>query len=294
VNAKRIILFLLACGFFETGLCYGLDWKRLHEEADTKTLDSAVSIVQAHPGAVDDLYILALEYLNVHKDNEAGDVFNKITVLDPGAVEAAWGRAEVLRRRHKLDESEKLLNEVIGVNPEFSPAYISLAYIKYIRLNFNDGVTLVGRVVRQGAAKVDRSNRVRAYLLLGGIKGTIAHYGGPISKLINGTSVLSNLKAAEALEPGSAEVKLGLGSFYLLAPSLVGGDRKKAEEYLKKAIELDPLSVNSYVRLGQVYKVRGDNAKYEACLRKAREIDPQNELAVDVSSGKCKFVCPGN
>jgi tetratricopeptide (TPR) repeat protein len=200
--------------------------------------------------------------------------------------------AEVLRRQHKLGESEKLLNEVTKLNPEFSPAYISLAYIKYIQFNFNEGVKLAGKVLSQGEKKVDRSNRVRAYLLLGGIKGTIAHYGGPISKLINGTSVLSNLKAAEVLQFGSAEVKLGLGSFYLLAPSFAGGDIGKAEEYLKKAIEIDPLLADSYVRLGQIYKARGDNAKYEAYLRKALEIDPQNELAIDISSGKCKFICP--
>jgi len=240
---------------------------------------------------VDSLYVLGLVYLNLHKDKEAGEVFNKITALSPKAIEAKWGLAEVLRRQHKNEESEKLLNEVINSDPEFSPVYISLGYLKYRQMDFNQAVRLSGKVLEQGEVKVDQTNHVRAHLLRAGAKGMIAHYGGLLSKFINGTAVLPDLKAAEKMQPDNALVKFGLGSFYLLAPSFAGKDMKKAEEYLKEAVVNDPLFADSYVRLGQFYKIKGDSVKYKEYLGKALEIDPGNDLALDISSGRCKFIC---
>ncbi|MDD5595555.1 MAG: TRAP transporter TatT component family protein, partial [Candidatus Omnitrophica bacterium] len=86
-------------------------------------------------------------------------------------------------------------------------------------------------------------------------------------------------------------VFFGFGSFYLLAPNFAGGDKNRAGDYLKKAIKLDPLFADAYVRLAQFYKIKGDEKKYEDCLNQALKIDPQNDLALDVKNGKCKFIC---
>jgi len=128
--------------------------------------------------------------------------------------------------------------------------------------------------------------------LRGGVKGMIAHYGGALSKVINGTAVLPNLKTAEKLQPEFSGVKFGLGSFYLLAPSLAGGDLGEAQKYLEEAVKIDPLFADAYVRLAQLYKIKGDTRRYNGYINKALEIDPKNELTLDVSSGKCKFICP--
>ncbi|MGE5197789.1 MAG: tetratricopeptide repeat protein [Deltaproteobacteria bacterium] len=237
---------LIICLLFWTNLSYGLDWKKLHEKADSMNFADALADVRVRPDSIDDLYVLGLACLNFYKDKEAAGAFNKILNLDPKTIEAKWGVAEVLRRQHHPEKSEELLSEVLEADPDFSPAYITLAYIKYFQMNFNEAVRLTVKVLEQGERKVDRSNYVRAYLLYGGTKGMIAHYGGPISKVVNGTAVLSNLKKAEELQPDSAAVKFGLGSFYLLAPPLAGKDTKKAEEYLKKAIENAPHKTPAY------------------------------------------------
>lgn len=284
--------------FFITLLCslvsvYALDWKTLHEQADKKGLSAAIARAQENSGSIDNLYVLALAYLNLHKDNESGEAFTKTLALDPELIEAKWGLAEVARRRHEVDKSEALLKEVLSADPGFYPAYITLAYIRYVQQDFNEAVRLASIVIKAGRNKVDLSNRTRAYLLRGGTKGMIAHYGGVFSKLINGTAVFSNLKAAENLQPDSAGVKFGLGSFYLLAPALAGGDLVKAEAYLAKAVKIDPLFADAYVRLGQLYKLKNNEGKYRQCLNKALQIDPGNELALDVSEGRCKFICVG-
>jgi tetratricopeptide (TPR) repeat protein len=124
-----------------------------------------------------------------------------------------------------------------------------------------------------------------------GAKGMLAHYGGLISKAIDGLAVKPNLDKAQKLQPNSPGVLFGLGSFYLLAPGIAGGDKAKAQNFLNQAIQADPLFADVYVRLGQLAKIKGDQEKYNLYLQKALEIDPQNELAQDVQSGRCKFIC---
>ena len=119
----------------------------------------------------------------------------------------------------------------------------------------------------------------------------IAHYGGPLSKVINGTGVLPALRKAEALQPDNAGVLFGIGSYYLLAPGFAGGDRNAALDHLEKAVKADPLMADTYVRLAQAYKLKGNSEKYNVCLQKALEIDPQNELALDIKNKTCKFIC---
>jgi len=291
---KKAILFF--AGIFclsAVSLAYALEWKQLHEEADKKDIKETQAALKNKPQSIDDMYVLGLVYLNLHKDKEAKDIFHKILALKPQVYEAKWGVAEVLRRQHNLKQSEEILEDLTKDYPEFSPAYISLAYLRYTQMDFNAAVRLASKVLQQGEKNVDLSNHVRAHLMLGGAKGMIAHYGGPISKVVNGTAVLPNLRNAEKLQPNCAAVKFGLGSFYLLSPALAGGDINKAEEYLTQAIEIDPLFADVYVRLGQLYKIKGDQEKYNLYLKKSLEIDPQNQLALDIQSGSCKFICLG-
>ncbi|MEI6631183.1 MAG: tetratricopeptide repeat protein [bacterium] len=289
--SRLIGLCLLLSLFLLSEVCYGLEWKKLHEQADKTTLSGALDSLKQKPDSMEELYILGLAYLNIHKDQEAGEVFSRILRLYPQTIEARWGLAEVQRRQHNLDKSEALLSEIIEANPDFSPAYISLAYLKYMRMDFKESIALAYKVIKQGKSSVDLSNYTRAYLLVGGGRGMLAHYGGPISKIANGTAVLPNLKKAEVLQPDSPGVLFGLGSFYFLAPGLAGGDKEKAFGYLEKALQQDPLFADAYVRLAQFYKYKGDNDKYKAYLDKAARIDPQNGLLLDALNNKCRFVC---
>ncbi|KPK97637.1 MAG: hypothetical protein AMJ95_08130 [Omnitrophica WOR_2 bacterium SM23_72] len=289
---KEIIMVLVLL-FIHVPLCYGLNWQTLHDAADRQSLPDAEEAVQQNPDSVDDLYILGLTFLNLHKDQEAGEAFRNILSLRPDSLEAKWGVGEVLRRAHKLPESENILNEILKARPDFPPALISLAYIRYIQMEFDEAVKLAYKVQKQGMDTVDLSNYVRALLLVAGAKGMIAHYGGPLSKVINGTAVMPNLKKAEKLQPDSPGVMFGLGSFYFLAPGIIGGSQQKAEKYLKRTIELDPYFVDAYVRIAQLYSIKGDNAKYKEYLKKAEELDPKNEILLDFKSGACKFICAG-
>lgn len=286
------ILLILVVFFSLPASCvFPLDWQNLHEEADKKSLSETLSATERSSDSINDLYLLGLVYLNLHKDNEAKEVFSKILSTDSGIYEAKWGLAEVLRRQHDLEKSIEMINQVLATDAEFSPAYITLAYIKYIQLDFQKATELAYRVLKQGKENVDLSNYTRGYLLVAGSRGMLANSHGLLAKLINGTAVLPNLKKAEKLQPNSAAVLFGLGCFYFLAPTIAGGDKVKALDYLERSIKIDPLFADAYVRLAQIYKGKGDNAKFTAYMAKALAIDPQNELALDFQSKKCRFIC---
>ncbi|HQP91160.1 MAG TPA: hypothetical protein PLU24_00615, partial [Candidatus Omnitrophota bacterium] len=127
---------------------------------------------------------------------------------------------------------------------------------------------------------------------VGAAKGMLAHYGGPVSRMVNGLAVAGYLKAGERLQPDKPAVIFGIGSYYLLAPPVAGRDIDKAEKYFKKAINADPLFSDVYVRLAQVYQMKGRPEDYKKYIDKALSVDPGNEIALDVKSGKCRFVCP--
>ncbi len=282
-----LLIFCLAL----SGKGYCLDWKILHEQADRDTLSQAEEKFDADAGSLNDLYVAGLVCLNQHRNDEAENIFNKIIALDPQYYPAKWGIAEVFRRNHQLGQAKKMSEEVIKDYPDFFPAYLTLAYTEYLKLNLNRSASLALAVIKHGKKKVDLANLSRAYLLYGGSKGLIAYHGGPISKVINGTSVLLALKKAQALQPDSAETFLGLGTFYILAPGVVGGDLEKGIEFLNKAAKADPQLPAVYVRLAQAYKIKGNQAKYAEYLNQALKIDPENEFALDTQSGECKYAC---
>ncbi|MBF0522296.1 MAG: tetratricopeptide repeat protein [Candidatus Omnitrophica bacterium] len=288
---KKNFLLVMVFFFMLTRLSSALEWKKIHNEADATTLQKAQKSVLKNPNSIPDLYRLSLVDLNLHKDNDAKGIYTKILSLDPKSLEALWGQAEVLRRQDKLEESNKILNKIIKSNPKFSPALISLAYIQYTLLKFDDAAQLAKKVIDQGKDNVDLSNYTRAHLILAGSKGMIASRGGLFSKFINGTAVLPLLKKAQKLQPDSPAVLFGLGSYYFLAPHIAGGNLDKAIYYLELAVKADPLFADAHVRLAQAFKTKGDIKKYQEHLNKAIQIDPLNALALDEKNKKCKFNC---
>ncbi len=268
-------LFVFAGGIGASG---PFDWKALNEEAEALSVAQAEAQARGPSPSAEALYRLGLVYLDAYKVAEAQEAFEKTLKIDPRNVGGRWGLAEVLRRQHKLKETEEALEALIKEYPDFAPAYISLGYMLYEKQDYGRSVGLGNKVIRMGREKVDTTNYVRALLTVGGAKGMIADRGGPVSKLMNGLQVLPYLKKAEGIQPEKAGVLFGLGSFYLLAPGFAGGDKQKGFEYLNKAAAADPLFPDVFARLAQGYKMQGDLAKAKEYLAKARALDPQNFL----------------
>lgn len=287
-------MVLLAAVFLAPGPAgarHALDWKALHEEADRRTFEENFNIPAEDPVTLEEKYVLAVMCLNRHKDGQSGLLMEEMLQIDPEQPQALWVKAELLRRQHRHDESSAILKKLMQDQPGFAVPYLTMAYIRYVWLDFEGSSQLALQVIRQGQDRVDRSNLARAYVMYAGAKGMIAYNGGPLSKMINGAQVRTNLRRAEELRSFCPAVWWGYGSYFLLAPALLGRDLDKAQMYLEKTIAFDPLFADAYVRLAQVHQLKGDLDTFRSYLDQALEIDPLNELALDIKRGTCNFIC---
>lgn len=217
-----------------------------------------------------------LKYLKIRKDKLALAESEKILAVKPDDATALWVKAEVLRRAYKFRESEEILNRVLSKNPAHAPSLISLSYIRYHDNKFSQALKILKQVLRQpGLGKEDKA---LAYVFIGSINAKRASSGGFLSKVSYGTRVKGFFEKARDIAPDLPEAHLGLGTFYLLAPRIAGGNLDKAVKELEYTVTLAPDFATANVRLAQAYKKKGDFEKYNFYLKRARELDPENEI----------------
>ena len=217
-----------------------------------------------------------LQYLKLRKDSLALIEIEKVLSVKPDDSTALWGKAEALRRNYQFKESEELLNLVLSKYPCHASSLISLSYIRYHDNRFEDALELLRRVL--SGPELDRENEALAYMLIGSINAKKASLGGFLSKVVYATRIRSYFEKAKNIAPDLSEVHLGLGSFYLLAPWIVGGSLDKAIKELEIAVRLTPDFATANMRLAQAYNKKGDLGKYNFYLQRAKELDPDNEL----------------
>ena len=224
-----------------------------------------------------------LKYLKLRKDVLAEEETKKILSIEPDDVCALWARAEILRRDYKFKESQELLKEVLGKYPGYAPALISFAYIKYRYNKFQEAARLLKEALKQ--PDLERENQALIYTLMATINAKRAAQGWLLSKVAYGTRIRGYFEKAKSIAPDLPEVRLGLGSFYLLAPKIAGGgDVDRAIEELEWAVKLAPDFATANPRLAQAYKLKGNMEKYNFYIKKAKELDPGNEALKEIES----------
>lgn len=216
------------------------------------------------------------KYLKTRKDDLALAESEKILSVDPDNIFALWVKAEVMRRDYKFAESEDLLNRILSKDPGHSSSLISLSYIRYHNGKFEEALKILQGVLRQ--PQLERQNEALACMLIGSINAKRASAGGFFCKLAYGTRIRKFFEKAKAIAPDLAEVRLGAGTFYLLAPGIIGGNTDKAIKDLECAVRLAPDFATANARLAQAYKEKGDLKKSDFYLRKAESLDPGNEV----------------
>ncbi|MDD4894995.1 MAG: hypothetical protein PHW54_06780 [Candidatus Omnitrophica bacterium] len=223
-----------------------------------------------------------LRYLKLRKEGLAQAEIDKILSVERDDACALWAKAELLRRDYKFQEAEKLLNQVLDKCPGHASSLISMAYIKYHDNKFRDALKLLSQALKQ--PDLDRENVALAYLLMGSINSKKATQGGFISKIAYGTRIKGFFEKAKNIAPDMAEAHLGLGTFYLLAPKIVGGDIDKAVAELEFAVRLTPDFATANARLAQAYKEKGDLTKYNFYAGVAKKLDPENEVLKELET----------
>jgi tetratricopeptide (TPR) repeat protein len=82
-------------------------------------------------------------------------------------------------------------------------------------------------------------------------------------------TIRQELEILLELDPRSVRAHILAGNVLLEVPGFVGGDRVKAEEHLKKALEIDPRFTNARVDLARVYIA---DARYADARRELQRV----------------------
>lgn len=258
------ILYIFSFYWQNKGACPLIGNSLLKETAGVKKGEESNSINSA------------LLLLKTRKDKEADAIFTEVLIESPENLDALWGKAEVLRRSRDFKDSESIFKKILSKNPTHYPSLISLAYIRYKDNGLLDALKLVNQVLHGRC--LDKETRALAHMMLGAINSRRSASGCFLNKVRYGTQIKCFFLRAKELAPDLPEVHLSLGTFYLLAPAIVGGNLKKAVEELGLAVKLAPDFATANARLAQAYQRKGNPEKYSYYLKRAQELDPQNEV----------------
>jgi Tfp pilus assembly protein PilF len=291
MTAKKIFTGLVAVFmlFVFSFNGYALDWQRIYARSSRITIDTALDMLRKDQRSVEALALLGFAYLDQNEPQKAQVAFNTILRIDPQIFEARWGLAEVMLRAGDLSGGEKELTAILSKHPDFMPAQISEASLKFYRQDYQAVLSLTYTILSKGIDQVGHDAYLRAYLLQAAARGMTADQNDETVKYIFAEMVLPRLNSSQGFVPKSAPIYLGLGTFFLTTPAYAGGDLDKAAAYLQEAVSLNPKLADGYARLAQFYAAKGSRKNFDRFLNKALSLDSGNKVALAAKAKVAHF-----
>jgi len=268
---------------------YALDWQRIYSRSAHIRVDDAVDMVKRDKSSVEALALLGFAYLHNNEMQKAQIIFRELLRLSPQTFEARWGLAEVMVRTGDLTGGEKELAAVLSEHPDFLPAQISEAYLKFCHNDYRVVLSMTGDILNKGIDQAGHEAYLRAYLMQAAALGMLADENNETVKYVFAEMVLPGLNSSRGFVPKSAKIDLGLGVFFLTTPPYAGGDLDKAFFYLQEALALDPKLADGYARLAQLYAAKGSRKNFDRFLNKALNLDPGNKAVQAIKAKVSHF-----
>lgn len=132
---------------------------------------------------------------------------------------------------------------------------------------------------RKAVALAPKSSE--ANMFLGSLLGQLTEYV-PLGGMRYGRESTSELDRAIALDPHNQSAYVSRALAFYFTPSMFGGSKVKASEYLHKAIKMAPTSdqaARAYIWLAQMELKQGEKSDAARDIRSALKIDPNREFA---------------
>jgi tetratricopeptide (TPR) repeat protein len=212
-----------------------------------------------------------------------------VVALVLAAASAAWAETPVeaarafVARYHedpaRLDRARVLLETALAADRQVD-TMVMLSYVQFlvgdVRAVSADAKLAAydrGREIGRRAVELaPRSHDAHLWYAI-----NTARWGetkGVLRSLFLLPTIREELTTLLELDPRSVRAHVLTGNVLLEVPEFVGGDRAKAEEHFKTALELDPRFTNARVDLARVY------------IADARYADARRELARVVNEAK--------
>ncbi len=194
----------------------------------------------------------ALDLVRNWRNKDALFVLDNILTAEPNNLDAIWGRAEIFRRAEQNKLAELMFKEILNARPGYAPALISLAFIRYKEGNLTEALNLANQIFIVSAN--NRRSQALAYIILGLINEAAPSNGGILSRINRGIAIKNNFLKARELAPELPETHFCLGTYYLNAPMLEGGNLNQAIKELDCTVKISPEFTEANARLAQAYK----------------------------------------
>lgn len=284
---KKIILTVTML-FFVCASASGADWVSLADRAVSLSAVEISNLENRKDKTVEDLYMLTLLYYRNYHDAGLKKLFAAHGANAPAASPIRVLEAIILMREHRHPESRAILTGVLAAHPDFHSATLVLAHLSYLQKDFAGSYALARKLIEK-KKELSTYHYTVSLLLAAGAKGILAKKN-MVRAIPAYFEVNGYFREAKKLMPEAAEVHYGLGSYYLLTPTVAGGGVDKAIVLLEKSRQITPLNTHVYVRLAQAHRFKGDLAASRKFIARAAAIDPQDELLQDDLSGEKAFL----
>jgi tetratricopeptide (TPR) repeat protein len=181
-------------------------------------------------------------------------------VLLVAAAFAIDNDPSLLLKTGKADEALRVLNSTVAHSPNDARAYNLLCRVYYQLELWDDAV----RTCEKAVALEPRNSSYHQWL--GRAMGQKAEIANPMTAFNLARKVKSEFERAVALDANNLSARSDLSEFYVEAPAILGGDKKKARQQAEFVSQHDP-ALGSYI----VARVEEKQAtgRAEAAYRKA-------------------------
>lgn len=146
----------------------------------------------------------------------------------------------------------------------------SLALLALCRQEFDDLKPAQALAERAVAAN---ANSAAAHWALAAILGEKAQRANPVSQLGLARRFKKEAEIAARLDPKHVDCRRALIQFHMMAPGVVGGDKKKAEALVAEIAAADPLE--GWLARGLLATFRRDTVAMAQAYQKAHEVSPE-------------------
>ncbi len=179
----------------------------------------------------------------------------------PSNLEARIGMARVLRWSHRYSDSEQQLQLVLKADPENLDAIKGIAQTYALAGDFGRSLTFLDR----GISRYPHDAELVAQ------KGTVLSWSGNLQEGI------ALLKTAVALDSSSASAYRSLADAYTWRKEF-----SSAAENYRKALEIEPKSVETALDLARAYQKAGARTLAEEVVTQVLRIAPSHHQAIEL------------
>jgi tetratricopeptide (TPR) repeat protein len=169
----------------------------------------------------------------------------------------------------KFEEAKEVLLKVVKQEPENPEANFLLCKVFLILDDHDNSIKYGKKAVKLNDSQSDY------HLWLGRAHGTQAQKGSKLKAIFRAKRAKKEFEKAVKLDSTNLEARSALMEYYVMAPGIAGGDKKKAKKQAEIIQGLDPFYG---ARAWAVFwQVKEDFDKAEIYLRKAAKLDTSSD-----------------